>query len=119
MLRSLCTLACSAALVTLLTPLALTAQTQYSHGDPTAEEQYMLELINRARANPEEEGVRVMDTEDARVQSAYQFFNIDATATKAAFKDVSVASAPCLPPRSDDGCPQSYGGHGPEQLSRS
>ena len=74
------------AVVCLCTPVTLMAQTQYSHGDPTPEEQYMLELINRARANPEEEGVRVMDTEDARVQSAYQFFNIDAAATKAAFK---------------------------------
>lgn len=68
-------------------PLALFGQaTQvYSHGDPTPEEQYMLELINRGRANPTEEGIRVMDTQDPAVQGAYQYFKIDATATKKAF----------------------------------
>ena len=57
----------------------------YSHGDPTAEEQLMLEMINRARANPPEEGIRLMDTDDARVQSAYSFFSISKSATKTAF----------------------------------
>lgn len=57
----------------------------YNHGDPTAEEQLMLEMVNRARANPTEEGVRLMDTDDSRVQFAYSFFNINKTATKAAF----------------------------------
>lgn len=57
----------------------------YSHGDPTPEEQLMLEMVNRARANPTEEGIRLMDTDDARVQSAYSYFNINKTATKAAF----------------------------------
>ncbi len=31
----------------------------YSHGDPTVHEQYMLELINRTRANPLEEAARL------------------------------------------------------------
>lgn len=31
----------------------------YSHGDPTAEEQLMLELVNRARANPAAEAARL------------------------------------------------------------
>lgn len=57
----------------------------YSHGDPTPEEQLMLEMVNRARANPTEEGIRLMDTDDARVQSAYAYFKINKTATKAAF----------------------------------
>ncbi len=57
----------------------------YSHGDPTPEEQLMLEMVNRARANPTEEGIRLMDTDDARVQSAYSYFNINKTTTKAAF----------------------------------
>ncbi len=72
-------------LVLLLTPVFLLAQTPYSHGDPTPDEQYMLELINRARATPAEEGIRLMDTQDSRVQAAYQFFNINKEATKAAF----------------------------------
>ncbi len=45
----------------------------------------MLELINRARANPAEEGVRLLDTDDAAVQSAYQYFRIDKSANKQAF----------------------------------
>jgi uncharacterized protein YkwD len=57
----------------------------YSHGDPSNDEQYMLELINRARANPTKEGVRLMDTDDASVQAAYQYFNINNAATKQAF----------------------------------
>lgn len=35
------------------------AQTQYSIGDPTSEQQYMLELINRARADGGAEGARL------------------------------------------------------------
>ena len=35
------------------------AQTQYSIGNPTNEQQYMLELINRARANADAEAVRL------------------------------------------------------------
>ena len=31
----------------------------YEHGEPTAQEQYMLELINKARANPLEEAARL------------------------------------------------------------
>jgi uncharacterized protein YkwD len=41
----------------LLASVADAQQTQYSHGDPTALEQQMLELVNRARLNPPQEGV--------------------------------------------------------------
>jgi cysteine-rich secretory family protein len=37
----------------------LRAQTQYSIGNPSPEQQYMLELINRARANADAEAVRL------------------------------------------------------------
>lgn len=47
-------------LATVLLPLAsLAAQTQYSIGSPTNDEQYMLELINRARANGGAEATRL------------------------------------------------------------
>ncbi len=36
---------------------AFAGQSQYSHGDPTPLEQMSLELINRARSNPTQEGV--------------------------------------------------------------
>lgn len=68
-----------------ITDASSQANQLYSHGDPTPEEQLMLEMVNRARANPTEEGIRLMDTDDARVQSAYSYFNINKTATKAAF----------------------------------
>jgi uncharacterized protein YkwD len=73
--------------VCILLPVTVYAQTQqlFSHGDPTPEEQLMLEYVNRARANPTEEGIRLMDTQDPRVQGAYQYFKIDAAATKKAF----------------------------------
>ncbi|HLX61198.1 MAG TPA: CAP domain-containing protein [Planctomycetota bacterium] len=38
---------------------ATAAQTQYDSGDPTPAEQYVLEVINRARANPTAEGTRL------------------------------------------------------------
>lgn len=68
-----------------VSPLLAQPTTAYSHGDPTPYEQYQLELINRARANPAEEGIRVMDTDDQAVQMAYSFFNINKNATKQAF----------------------------------
>jgi uncharacterized protein YkwD len=38
---------------------SLAAATQYDHGNPTAGEQLVLEMINRARANPTAEGTRL------------------------------------------------------------
>jgi|GEM_PF-3682689 len=38
---------------------AVAAQTNYDSGDPTAEEQYILEVVNRARMNPAGEGARL------------------------------------------------------------
>src|ERR1051325_1441533 len=49
----------------------------YSIGDPTNEEQYYLELINRARANPTAEGVRLALTTDPNVLSAYSAFGVN------------------------------------------
>ncbi len=49
----------------------------YDHGDPAGEEQYMLELINRARAQPMGEGARWISTENPNVIAAYNWFNVD------------------------------------------
>lgn len=49
----------------------------YSIGDPTNEEQYYLELINRARANPTAEGTRLASTTDSNVVSAYTAFGVN------------------------------------------
>ncbi|MBI2793401.1 MAG: T9SS type A sorting domain-containing protein [Ignavibacteria bacterium] len=58
---------------------------QYSHGDPSDDEQYMLELMNNARANPAAAGIQVIDTDDPEVQQAYTYWQIDRQATKQAF----------------------------------
>jgi len=69
-----------------------TAQTTlYSIGNPTDEEQYYVELINRARANPTAEGIMLADTEHPNVKSAIDFFNVDLNMMKAEFA--------LLPPR--------------------
>jgi len=57
-------------------PASPTAQL-YSIGDPTNEEQYYLELINRARANPTAEGIRLATTTDSNVLSAYSAFAVN------------------------------------------
>ncbi len=46
--------------------------TLYSHGNPTAEEQWILERINWARAHPDSEGIRLANVTDQYVVSDYQ-----------------------------------------------
>ena len=43
----------------IITPLSCGAQTLYDFGNPTADEQLYIELINRARDNPTAEGIRL------------------------------------------------------------
>jgi cysteine-rich secretory family protein len=45
--------------------------------EPTDEEQYMLELINRARMNPPAEGEILANHPNQNIQFAYDFFNVD------------------------------------------
>jgi hypothetical protein len=66
----------------------------YSIGDPTNEEQYYLELINRARANPTAEGIRLALTTDPAVISAYTAFGVDLVLMQAQF--ALLAGAPPL-----------------------
>src|SRR6478736_2002231 len=49
----------------------------YSIGEPTNDEQYYLELINRARANPIAEGIRLATTTDSNVLSTYSWFGVN------------------------------------------
>ncbi len=51
--------------------------TLYSIGQPTDDEQLYLELINRARANPPQEGVWLSELTDPDVVSAIDFFNVN------------------------------------------
>jgi len=63
------------------------AQQLYSHGDPTPEEQLMLEYINRARANPPAEGERLATTSDPDVVQSYQYFGIDKNKVRSDFQN--------------------------------
>jgi hypothetical protein len=51
----------------------------YSIGQPTDDEQLYLELINRARANPPQEGVWLSQLTDPDVLSAIDFFDVNMT----------------------------------------
>ena len=74
-------------------PAAATSQL-YSIGSPTNEEQFYLELINRARANPPAEGLRLATTTDADVLSAYGSFGVNLVLMQAQF--ALIPSAPPL-----------------------
>jgi len=52
-------------------------QSVYNFGNPSAEEQLYLELINRARANPAAEGARLAAITDPDVLSAYSQFGVN------------------------------------------
>lgn len=67
--------------------------TKYSHGDPTPEEQLILEYINRARANPKEEGLRLANTKDVDLVQSYNYWKVNLTKLKNDF-----ASYPVQPP---------------------
>ena len=63
----------------------------YSIGDPTNEEQFYLELINRARANPILEGVRLATTTDSNVLGAYVSFGVNLVLMQAQFAMIQPA----------------------------
>ncbi|PYJ85499.1 MAG: hypothetical protein DME22_08945, partial [Verrucomicrobia bacterium] len=65
----------------------------YSIGDPTDEEQLYLEYINRSRADPPAEGVRLANTTDPDVLSAYTYFMVNLTLMQNEF-----ATNPPVPP---------------------
>ena len=66
----------------------------YSIGNPTNEEQYYLELINRARANPIAEGIRLATTTDSNVLAAYTAFGVNLVLMQSQF--VLIPPAPPL-----------------------
>lgn len=66
----------------------------YSHGDPTDEEQYMLELINRARSDPNAEGIRLSTTTDPDVSGSYDYFKTPTRSQVAADFSTMTPKAP-------------------------
>lgn len=58
------------------TPFAAPANA-YSHGEPTALEQGLLELVQQARANPPAEGMQIVSDGDPDVASNMKAFNVN------------------------------------------
>ena len=63
--------------LSLFVSVAAAQQTQFSHGDPTPLEQQMLELVNRARMNPAQEG--------GILNAVNTWYSVDARARKPSF----------------------------------
>lgn len=68
----------------------------YNFGNPTAEEQLHLEFINRARANPPAEGLRLATTTDPEIVSSCNAYNVDLAMLQSEFN--AIAPAPPLAP---------------------
>ncbi|MBS0657102.1 MAG: CAP domain-containing protein [Verrucomicrobia bacterium] len=88
-----CSFFASLLLATPLTPLWAAPTQQYSHGDPTPAEQLILEYMNRARANPTQEGIFLTSQNDQRIQQAITFFQVSLPGVRSAF-----AALPPQPP---------------------
>lgn len=72
-------------------PPAAPAAQLYSIGDPTDEEQYYLELINRARANPVAESIRLATTNDPDVRSTCAYFGVNLVLMQSQFLPIPAA----------------------------
>lgn len=68
----------------------------YSIGDPSDDEQGLLELLNRARADAGAEAVRLMSTTDPSVTDAYRAYLVNLSTMTNQFADLP----PALPPLS-------------------
>lgn len=66
------------------------SMSQFSHGDPTPDEQYLLELINRARANPPAEGQFLSSVSDGSVKNGISYFKVDMARVRKDFSDYPV-----------------------------
>jgi hypothetical protein len=105
--------------VTQLTSVAGLALLQYSIGDPTNEEQLFVELINRARANPTAEGLRLAASTDTDVLGAYRAWNVDLAVMTNEFAAMSPAPPLSISPalteaargHSRDMLAHAYSGH--------
>ncbi|GAA5122863.1 hypothetical protein JIN84_10635 [Luteolibacter yonseiensis] len=70
--------------------IAQAQMSQYSHGNPTAEEQYMLELINRARAAPAAEGQFLVSQKNPDIKVAFDYFKVNLNRVKQDFSGYAV-----------------------------
>jgi hypothetical protein len=68
-----------------------TAASFYSIGNPTDEEQLFLELVNRARLNPAQEGLLLSTTTDPEILRYVSFFNVNLDAFALAMSKIPPA----------------------------
>lgn len=71
----------------------------YEIGDPTDAEQLYLELMNRSRANPAAEGIRLAETTDPSVETAVKYFSVDLQKLKKDFAAIPAAPPLAFEPR--------------------
>lgn len=85
--------------VSALAVCTLKGQTLYNFGNPSADEQLYIELINRARANPAAEGARLAATTDPDVVASYAAFSVNLALMQTEFNALS--AAPPLAPNAN------------------
>lgn len=73
------------------------AQPLYDFGDPTADEQLLIEYINAARADALAEAERLISTQHPRVASALDQFNVDLNLMRQQFAALTRTSQPLAP----------------------
>ncbi len=59
--------------------------TFYTHGDPSGDEQYLLELANYARANPAAEGQALANVTDPEILRYYSHYNVSTSQLRSDF----------------------------------
>ncbi len=64
----------------------------WSIGEPSGEEQLVIELINRARADSQADLGRLINTTDENVLNAYDYFNVDLNVLTAQFSGAQFGS---------------------------
>ncbi|HVJ46573.1 MAG TPA: CAP domain-containing protein, partial [Luteolibacter sp.] len=81
----------------ILAPLGCGAQTLYDFGNPTADEQMYIELINRARNDPSGEGERLATTTDPDVRFARNYAKVNLTTLRNEFNALTPLMPPLVP----------------------
>jgi len=76
-------------------PAGIVPLQRYAIGEPTPEEQLYLESINRARADPAAEAIRLRDTTDPDILSAYRGFSVNLSMMVS-----QISAIPAYPPLS-------------------
>ena len=81
--------------------------TLYSFGNPTADEQALIESVNRARANPTTEGQRLAQTTDPELLGQYASWSVDKTMLQSELAAIA-AAAPLAPNAALTTCARSH-----------